>query len=105
MQDKINQIQNLYREWLLLNEKMASAQQNWQRSNEIMQQLNDFYFNGEYRAFHEEIERGVKVDLSTQGEFSVMSEDTLWNAFHEHQQVAWQFMRLAMNALDPQSSE
>lgn len=101
MQNHINQIQALYREWLQLNEKLNLAQQDWQRSTEIMQQLNDFYFNGAYRDYHEAIEQGAKIDLTTQGEYSIMSEDTLWNAFHEHQQMAWQRLRSAIAVLDP----
>ncbi|QMT31927.1 DUF4298 domain-containing protein [Alysiella filiformis] len=102
MQDKINQIQDLYRQWQQLQPKLAQAQQDWQQSCAIMQQLNDFYFDGEYREFYEAIENGAKVDLTTQGEYSVMSEDALWNAFHEHQHMAWQRLRSAMAELDPE---
>lgn len=105
MQNKINEIQSLYREWLQLHDKLATAQQDWQRCNTIMAQLNEFYFNGAYREFNEAIENGAKVDLTTQGEYSVMSEDALWNAFHEHQHMAWQFMRVAMATLDPNNQE
>lgn len=101
MQAKINEMQNLYREWLQLHDKLAAAQQDWQRCNAIMAQLNDFYFNGAYREFYDAIENGAPADLTTQGEYSVMSQDALWNAFHEHQTLAWQFMRSAMATLDP----
>lgn len=101
MQNKINEIQTLYREWLQLQDKLQAAQQDWLRSHEIIQQLSDFYFNGTYADYFQAIEDGAEVDLRTQGEYSVMSEDTLWNTFHEHQHMAWQRLHTAVAVLDP----
>ncbi|ULJ62192.1 DUF4298 domain-containing protein [Wielerella bovis] len=102
MQNEINRIQALYREWLQLYEKLQDSQRDWQRSREIMDELNQFYFQGKFREFCERIEQGEDVDLRTEGEYSVMSEDTLWNAFHEHQQLAWARLRGAIDVLDKQ---
>ncbi|XXQ67584.1 DUF4298 domain-containing protein [Neisseriaceae bacterium B1] len=102
MQNEINRIQALYREWLQLYEKLQDSQHDWQRSHEIMDELSEFYFQGKFREFCEHIEQGQDVDLRTEGEYSVMSEDTLWNAFHEQQQLAWTRLRSAIDVLDKQ---
>ena len=67
---------------------------------EIMQKLAQFYFDGEYRQYHEALESGLNVNLHTQGEYSVMSEDALWNAFADQQTLAWQRLRSAIAVLD-----
>ncbi|MGN6841664.1 DUF4298 domain-containing protein, partial [Neisseria sp. P0021.S005] len=46
------------------------------------------------------IEEGADVDLRTQGEYSIMSEDALWNALGEFHQLAWEHLRSSVNALD-----
>lgn len=99
-QMRINEIQQLYREWTQLVPKFEAARQDWQRGMEIMQKLAQFYFSGEFRRYYEVIENGLSVDLHTEGEYSVMGEDTLWNAFHEQQQFAWQRLRTAIAVLD-----
>lgn len=99
-QNRINEIQNAYREWLSLQEKLAQAQQDWQKSVELMQKMQTFYLDGEYQAIYEKIENGENFDLTTQGEHSIMSEDALWNAMHEHDQALWQMLRFAVKHLD-----
>lgn len=99
-QIRINEIQQLYREWTQLTPKLEAARQDWQRGMEIMQKLAQFYFSGEFRQYYEALENGLNVDLRTEGEYSVMGEDTLWNAFCEQQRFAWQRLRTAIAVLD-----
>ena len=104
MQPEIDRIQALYREWIDMQPKLAAAKQDWQRSRDIMQQLSDFYFNGRYQDFHTRIEQGEAVDLHTAGEYSVMSEDALWNAFHDQSTLAWERIRSSLAVVDPQEN-
>lgn len=99
-QNRINEIQTTYHEWLSLQEKLAQAHQDWQKSVELMQKMQTFYLDGEYQAIYEKIENGENFDLTTQGEYSIMSEDALWNAMHEHDQALWQMLRFAVKHLD-----
>ena len=64
-----------------------------------MRQLEDFY-EQEYGPLNQAISAGLPVDLRTEGEYSVMSEDALYDAFGERQNLAWAWMRLAMKDLD-----
>lgn len=99
-QDRISQIQTTYKEWLELQAKLEQAHQDLQKSTALIKQMEEFYFDGEWREIYEEMENGLEVDLTTDGEYSVMSEDTLWNAFHEQQVLLWDFLRTATKALD-----
>lgn len=100
MQNRINEVQAIYREWLAVHERLQTAKQDLTKSAELMSQLEDFYFDGEYREFFEQIENGAEVDLTTNGEYSVMSEDTIWNAIADHDSTLWDFMRFCVKHLD-----
>ncbi|MFA9950427.1 DUF4298 domain-containing protein [Dentiradicibacter hellwigii] len=102
-QTRIDEIQQLYREWMQWQPKLQAAQSDWQHAAAIMQKLAQFYFGGEYNRYYNALANGLDVDLRTQGEYSVMSEDALWNAFGEQQTLAWQWLRAAVAALDPEA--
>lgn len=101
MQQEIDRLQALYREWVNLQPKLEAALADFRRSNELMAELSQFYFEGDYRAFHDRIEQGEAVKLYTEGEYSIMSEDTLWNAYHEQSETAWAFVRNGLAVVDP----
>lgn len=104
-QQRIDEVQALYREWLALQPKLEQAQKDWQKSVQLMAQLEDFYLQGEYRDIYEQLENGANLDLTTKGEYSVMSEDAIWNAIQEQQQQLWQLLRFAVKNLDKQDND
>ena len=85
LQARIDQAQALFREWTQLLPRLQEAQADWQRGEQIMRALADFYFNGDYMRGVNAMEGGARLRLETPGEYSVMAEDTLWNALHEQQ--------------------
>ncbi|OOH88043.1 hypothetical protein BMT54_09180 [Pasteurellaceae bacterium 15-036681] len=105
MQQRINQIQQTYREFLELQQKLVESQQQWQRSVELMKELEQFYYGDDYMEIRQQMDDGEEYDLTTQGEYSVMSEDALWNSFHEYQQLLWKQLRFAVSQLDREPSE
>ena len=104
-QARINEAQQLYREWTQLLPRLQATQQEWQRGTAIMHALSQFYFDGEFGDYHDALENGLELDLHTDGEYSVLSEDALWNAFHEQQQLAWQHLRSAVAVLDKEREQ
>ena len=82
MQKRIDEIQSKYREWCELLPQLEADIARWKHAASLMQDMDDFYTN-EYQACHQAIEEGANVDLRTQGEYSIMSEDALWNALGE----------------------
>lgn len=105
IQERIHAIQRLYREWTLLVPQLEAAQAQWQRGAEIMAELERFYFGGEFSQYHGALEKGLKLELHTQGEYSVMSEDALWNASAELQTLAWQRLRSSAVAVPDREGE
>lgn len=99
-QTKINDMQLLYKEWQIAKTNAEAALIELKKSNQMIRQLENFYFDGEWSDIYERIEQGEPLDLTTTGDYSVMAEDTLWNAFHEQQTMLWEFLRTATKALD-----
>ncbi|ETD72626.1 hypothetical protein V757_03005 [Pelistega indica] len=101
MQEKINEIQQLYRQWLALQPKLEAAQEEWRHSMQIMQTIKDFY-ERDYLHYYEQIEKqDVNVSLATEGEYSIMSEDAIFDAIGEQHSLAWDWIRLGMQVVDP----
>ena len=98
-QRRIDEIQSLYREWLRLLPKLEAAQDEWRKAAEIVRKLDGFY-SGEYNRYYTEIENGLPVSLETEGEYSIMSQDALYDAFGDHYRLSWEWMRLAVASLD-----
>ena len=99
-QRRIDEIQSLYREWLRLLPELEAAQDEWRKAAEIVRKLDGFY-SGEYNRYYTEIENGLPVSLETEGEYSIMSQDALYDAFGDHYRLSWEWMRLVVASLDP----
>ena len=99
-QRRIDEIQALYRRWLDLLPALEDAQAQWRQAADIMAELDRFYAT-EYMPYCNAVSDGLPVSLHTQGEYSVLSEDALFNAFGDHYRIAWEWLRLATAALDP----
>lgn len=99
-QARINELQTIYKEWLGVYERLEVAKQDLAKSAELMTKLEGFYFDGEYRQILEAIEHGEQFGLTTDGEYSVMSEDTIWHALHDYDSMLWDFMRFCVKHLD-----
>lgn len=97
-QARLDEIQATYREWLALQPELEAAQQTIKQSTLLMKKMYDFY-KADYRRLYEAHEAGIPLDLRTKGEYSVLSEDALWNAFHEHDEILWQLLHSSITAL------
>lgn len=102
MQQQITDIQATYKQWLAVQEKLIQSQKDWREAAELMHTLKQFYFGGNWSDSYEAIQNGKDVDLTTDGEHSIMAEDTLWNAFYDYQALLWQSVRFAIGELDEQ---
>ena len=103
-QQRIDEIQALYRRWLQLLPQLEAAQQQWRQAAQIMTELDKFYA-AEYMAYANAVADGLPVSLRTEGEYSVLSEDALFDAFGDHYRLAWQWLREATAALLTRSEE
>lgn len=103
-QQQLDHMQNLYRQWTLLLPQLQQDIARWQQAIAIMQQLDQFYSNGGYRDLRDLEEQGVALNTNTQGEYSILSEDAIWNALNDCQDLAWQHLRSAIKVLDREAA-
>lgn len=98
---RVAEVQATYRQWLALQPQLQAAQQTWQDSVALMRQLEAFYFGDEFAELREVVEQH-QLQLPPSEEYSVLGEDTLWNAFGDQQTMAWQRLRTALAVVDPE---
>lgn len=99
LQNTINHYQNLYRQWHSLQANNNALLTHLSHQNAIADELAAFYHgdtSSDWLAVYEAVEQGATVPC-TQGEHSIISQDTLWDmlcderAFYEQlQQFATQ---------------
>ena len=99
-QARLDEVQAAYREWLTVSARLEASQQDWQKAAELMGALQRFYYD-EYMDYHDAAINDQQIDTTTQGEYSVTSEDAIWNALHDYQQLLWTQLRMATHELDP----
>lgn len=99
----IQNYQALYREWLALQADNEKLMANLHRQNAITDELSAFYFNhhgqSEWQRYYELLESGAKINLTTDGEYSVMSQDTLWDMFCDERAFYEQLAKFAQARL------
>lgn len=104
MQQKISHHQALYREWLTLQADNEKLMANLHRQNAITDELSAFYFNhqgqSEWQRYYETLENGATCDLTTEGEYSIMSQDTLWDMFCDERAFYDCLAKFAQKRLD-----
>jgi hypothetical protein len=104
MQKRIDEIQSKYREWCHLLPQLEEDLKRWKHAVALIRDMDNFYTH-EYQACHQAIEDGAELDLRTEGEYSIMSEDALWNALGEFHQLAWLYLRSSVDALNRYTQE
>ncbi|QLB20251.1 hypothetical protein A6B43_01185 [Vespertiliibacter pulmonis] len=82
----IQKMQDLYGKWVKLQPKLEKNIQQWQEAVAIMAELKPFYSNPKWIELYEMSED--ELPLETNGNYSVLSQDALWNAFEEEQSLS-----------------
>lgn len=99
-QATLDEIQATYRQWRELYTQAQTSLETLQQLSERMAVLDNFYFEGAYREFVDAMDEGEHFDTTTKGEYSVLGEDTLWDAHHDYKQLLWQQLKLLVDLLD-----
>lgn len=82
-QQDIQKLQDLYNQWNRLVPELEKSLELWQQANELLKPLADFYGTPKWRELHDNFDEM----LDTQGNYSILSEDALWNALSEHNEL------------------
>ncbi|SUT85407.1 Uncharacterised protein [Actinobacillus ureae] len=80
MQQKIQQAQDNYGRLLELQQKLQESLKYWQEAANLTQELREFYHNPTWSKLHDNAEQYI---IDTKNNYSVLSEDAVWNALAE----------------------
>ncbi|MCR1838689.1 DUF4298 domain-containing protein [Pasteurella caecimuris] len=97
MQQKIQKAQDNYGRLLELQKKLAESLKDWQETTKLVQELETFYQQPEWIALHDNSE---KYTFDTKGNFSVLSEDAIWNALWEQRNLEEKLVEIIKPILD-----
>lgn len=82
----IQKIQDLYGKWVKLQPQLEKNIQQWRETVEIMAELKPFYSNPKWIELYNM--NDAELPFETNGNYSVLSQDALWNAFEEEQELS-----------------
>lgn len=87
----IQKMQDLYNQWVELQPELEKGLETWKKSIALLEPLNQFYFSPKWQELYD----SPNEQLDTKGNYSVLSEDALWNAFSEQHQLAIEYLKLS----------
>ena len=91
-----HELQQKYEEWCELHRKQLEAQQQFLQAETLLNELKDYYLNPQWMA-----DREADLPIEHSGkEHSIFSEDALWNMLTDRDELARQWMRLGLDAID-----
>jgi len=90
------ELQQKYEEWCELHGKQLEAQEQFLQAETLLNELKDYYLNPQWMA-----DREADLPIEHSGkEHSIFSEDALWNMLTDRDELARQWMRLGLDAID-----
>lgn len=102
-QARLDALQETYRQWLALKPELYQAKDTLSHAMQLMQQLEHSYFGDEFGELMDADSQGI-LDTRTDGEYSVLGEDTIWNELAEKDELLWSILKLCIAHLDKSST-
>ncbi|HHW7570429.1 Uncharacterised protein [Mannheimia haemolytica] len=87
----IQKMQDCYNQWVALLPELEKGIEQWKQATALLEPLSQFYASPEWRELHDSFDE----QLDTKGNYSILSEDALWNALSEHHQLALEWLKLS----------
>lgn len=98
LQAKLDETQALYREWLDAKQQADEAYAAIEHAMAVMKKLEAAYFDETFIQLHDADAKGL-LDTTTLGEYSVLSEDAVYNALIDKEQLLWAHLKLCIEHL------
>ncbi|WP_222565721.1 DUF4298 domain-containing protein [Novilysobacter antarcticus] len=89
-------LQQKYERWRELHRQQEQAQAQWLEAEALLHELQAYYQSLQWREDHA---NNVPIECNN-GEYCILSEDTLWNMLTDRDEVAKRWMRLGLDAFD-----
>ncbi|MCU0108134.1 DUF4298 domain-containing protein, partial [Rodentibacter caecimuris] len=97
MQQEIQKAQDSYGRLLELQKELAQSLKYWEEATKLVQELEEFYHQPTWLDLHYS---SKKYTLDTKGNYSVLSEDAIWNALWEQQNLEEKLVEIIKPILD-----
>lgn len=98
-QARLDQLQALYRQWLDQKAVLQTFEQQLTDALQTIASLEHAYMSDDYHELLTLDAEGL-LDTTTDGEYSVLSEDTLYDETIAKQELLWRLLRLCVQTLD-----
>jgi len=90
------ELQQKYEQWRALYRQQLKAQQQFLQAEALQNELKDYYLDPQWMA-----DREADLPIEHSGdEYSIFSEDALWNMLSDHDELSRKWMRLGLDAID-----
>lgn len=90
----IQVLQDHYNQWMKLAPELAESLAKWQQAETLLKPLSEFYGSEKWRELYD----SFTEQLDTQGNYSILSEDALWNAFSDHREMYDKLSQILKNS-------
>ena len=89
-------LQQQYEHCQDLHRQLIHAQQQWREAEQLWQDLSAYYQSAQWL---EDYDNAPELQCR-EGEYSILAQDTLWNALEERRQLAIDWMKLGLKAIE-----
>lgn len=97
----IQALQDLYNQWVKLQPELEKSLELWKQANDLLNPLAQFYATKTWRELHD----NFNEPLETQGNYSILSEDALWNALSEHNSLYEEIVEILHQSVSHHENE
>lgn len=93
--EEIQKMQDLYNDWVALLPELEKGIEQWKQAMVLLEPLSEFYSSPKWQELYDTFNES----LETKGNYSVLSEDAIWNALTEQHQLAIEWLKLSTKVI------
>lgn len=93
--EEIQKMQDLYNDWVALLPELEKGIEQWKQAMALLEPLSEFYSSPKWQELYDTFNE----PLDTKGNYSILSEDALWNALTEQHQLAIEWLKLSTKVI------
>ncbi len=97
MLQQVQEMQDLYAQWMKLLPELEKSMAQWKNASQILDRLQAFYFDPQWLELCETVDESR---LTMQGNYSVLSQDAIWNALHDRRRLAIEWLKQIVAVLE-----
>lgn len=96
--EELQQLQDRYNQWCQLLPTLEQSLEQWKQAEALLKPLIEFYGSDAWRHLYDHFDG----PLNCQGNYSILSEDALWNALTEYHELCEEMAEQVVRPLSAQ---